>query len=279
MNEMKLFNEKEIRTVWNEDEQQWYFSVVDVVGVLSESSIPRNYWSDLKRKLLSEGSELHEKIVQLKMLANDGKLRETDALNTDGILRLVQSVPSKKAEPFKLWLAKVGRERLEEIVDPGRALERVRDTYRQKGYPEDWINTRIQTIKARKELTDEWKERGVDNSRDYGILTAEISKAAFGMTPSEYKSYKAINNPLANVRDHMNNLELIFTMLSEEATKNITKETDAQGFNENKTAAKLGGDAAGAARKSFEDKTGKKVSTKDNYLELENARKDLLKKK
>lgn len=267
MNEIKLFEEAQIRSIWNEEEGQWYFSVVDICGALSNAKIPRNYWSDLKRKLIGEGSELHEKIVQLKMKASDGKFYKTDALNTDGILRLIQSIPSKKAEPFKLWLAQVGRERLEEIADPGRALERVRETYRLKGYSDEWIEKRLQSIDIRNKLTDEWANRGIESSRDYGILTAEISKAAFGMTPSQYKQFKGLHNPLENVRDHMTDLELIYTMLSEAATKDIVEARNAQGFSENKEAAKVGGSVARVARERQEELTGKPVSTKTNYLE------------
>lgn len=267
MNEIKLFEETKIRSIWNEEEGQWYFSVVDICGALSNAKIPRNYWSDLKRKLISEGSELHEKIVQLKMKSSDGKFYKTDALNTDGILRLIQSIPSKKAEPFKLWLAQVGRERLEEIADPGRALERVRETYRLKGYSDEWIEKRLQSIDIRNKLTDEWANRGIESSRDYGILTAEISKAAFGMTPSQYKQFKGLQNPLENVRDHMTDLELIYTMLSEAATKDIVEARNAQGFSENKEAAKVGGSVARVARERQEELTGKPVSTKTNYLE------------
>lgn len=267
MNEIKLFEEAQIRSIWNEEEGQWYFSVVDICGALSNAKIPRNYWSDLKRKLIGEGSELHEKIVQLKMKSSDGKFYKTDALNTDGILRLIQSIPSKKAEPFKLWLAQVGRERLEEIADPGRALERVRETYRLKGYSDEWIEKRLQSIDIRNKLTDEWANRGIESSRDYGILTAEISKAAFGMTPSQYKQFKGLQNPLENVRDHMTDLELIYTMLSEAATKDIVEARNAQGFSENKEAAKVGGSVARVARERQEELTGKPVSTKTNYLE------------
>lgn len=267
MNEIKLFEETKIRSIWNEEEGQWYFSVVDICGALSNAKIPRNYWSDLKRKLISEGSELHEKIVQLKMKSSDGKFYKTDALNTDGILRLIQSIPSKKAEPFKLWLAQVGRERLEEIADPGRALERVRETYRLKGYSDEWIEKRLQSIDIRNKLTDEWANRGIESSRDYGILTAEISKAAFGMTPSQYKQFKGLQNPLENVRDHMTDLELIYTMLSEAATKDIVEARNAQGFSENKEAAQVGGSVARVARERQEELTGKPVSTKTNYLE------------
>lgn len=271
MNEIKIFEEDQIRTVWVEEEQQWYFSVVDIVAVLSGSGQPRKYWNDLKTKLKREGSELSEKIGQLKMLAPDGKMRVTDALNTDGVLRLVQSIPSKKAEPFKLWLAQVGRERLEEIADPGRALERVRDTYRKKGYSDEWIETRLKSIDIRNSLTDEWQNRGISDKKDYAILTAEISKAAFGMTPSEYKAFKGIDKPLVNVRDHMTDLELIFTMLSEVSTKNIVIKNDARGLAENKEAARIGGLAAGAARESYEQKSGETVISKTNYIEIPEA--------
>lgn len=271
MNEIKIFEEDQIRTVWVEEEQQWYFSVVDIVAVLSGSGQPRKYWNDLKTKLKREGSELSEKIGQLKMLAPDGKMRVTDALNTDGVLRLVQSIPSKKAEPFKLWLAQVGRERLEEIADPGRALERVRDTYRKKGYSDEWIEMRLKSIDVRNSLTDEWQNRGISDKKDYAILTAEISKAAFGMTPSEYKAFKGIDKPLVNVRDHMTDLELIFTMLSEVSTKDIVVETDAQGLWENKNAARKGGQQAGVAREAYEQTSGKKVTSKTNYVEIPEA--------
>lgn len=269
MNEIKLFEEAQIRSIWNEEEGQWYFSVVDVCHVLSESKSadPGAYWRKLKQRLIVEGSEIVTKCHGLKMKSSDGKFYKTDALNTDGILRLIQSIPSKKAEPFKLWLAQVGRERLEEIADPGRALERVRETYRLKGYSDEWIEKRLQSIDIRNKLTDEWANRGIESSRDYGILTAEISKAAFGMTPSQYKQFKGLQNPLENVRDHMTDLELIYTMLSEAATKDIVEARNAQGFFENKEAAKVGGSVARVARERQEELTGKPVSTKTNYLE------------
>lgn len=269
MNEIKLFEEAQIRSTWNEEEGQWYFSVVDVCHVLSESKSadPGAYWRKLKQRLIVEGSEIVTKCHGLKMKSSDGKFYKTDALNTDGILRLIQSIPSKKAEPFKLWLAQVGRERLEEIADPGRALERVRETYRMKGYSDEWIEKRLQSIDIRNKLTDEWANRGIESSRDYGILTAEISKAAFGMTPSQYKQFKGLHNPLENVRDHMTDLELIYTMLSEAATKDIVEARNARGFSENKEAAKVGGSVARVARERQEELTGKPVSTKTNYLE------------
>lgn len=269
MNEIKLFEEAQIRSIWNEEEGQWYFSVVDVCHVLSESKSadPGAYWRKLKQRLIVEGSEIVTKCHGLKMKSSDGKFYKTDALNTDGILRLIQSIPSKKAEPFKLWLAQVGRERLEEIADPGRALERVRETYRLKGYSDEWIEKRLQSIDIRNKLTDEWANRGIESNRDYGILTAEISKAAFGMTPSQYKQFKGLQNPLENVRDHMTDLELIYTMLSEAATKDIVEARNAQGFSENKEAATVGGSVARVARERQEELTGKPVSTKTNYLE------------
>lgn len=271
MNEIKLFEEAQIRSLWNKEEQQWYFSVVDVVGILTDSVDPRNYWKVLKNRLIAEGSEVVTKCNRLKMLAADGKQRQTDAMNTDGILRLIQSIPSKKAEPFKLWLAQVGRERLEEIADPGRALERVRSTYRQKGYSDEWIEKRIQSIDSRKQLTDTWKERGIEDNRDYAILTAEISKAAFGMTPSEYKKFKGIDEPLVNVRDHMTDIELIITMLSEVSTRNIVIKKDAQGFSKNKEAAKEGGAVAREAREAYEKRVGEPVSSSTNYMEIPEA--------
>lgn len=267
MNEIKLFEETKIRSIWNEEERQWYFSVVDVCNTLAEPINARKYWSVLKTRLKAEGSELTTICSQLKMKSSDGKFYKTDALNTDGILRLIQSIPSKKAEPFKLWLAQVGRERLEEIADPGRALERVRETYRMKGYSDEWIEKRLQSIDIRNKLTDEWANRGIESSRDYGILTAEISMAAFGMTPSQYKQFKGLQNPLENVRDHMTDLELIYTMLSEAATKDIVEARNAQGFTENKEAAKVGGSVARVARERQEELTGKPVSTKTNFLE------------
>lgn len=266
MNEIKLFEEDQIRTIWVEEEQQWYFSVVDVCNTLAETNDSRKYWNKLKQRLKEEGSELVTICHQLKMKSSDGKYYKTDALNTDGILRLIQSIPSKKAEPFKMWLARVGRERLEEIADPELAALRMHDTYIKKGYSEEWIQKRLQSIDVRKNLTKEWQERGVVDNRDYAILTAEISKGTFGMTPNEYKEYKNLNNPLENHRDHMTDIELIFTMLGEVQTRNKTVEKDAYGFKENLSAARAGGAAAGAARKAFELESGEPVSSKTNYI-------------
>lgn len=277
MKEVKLFEEKEIRSEWNEKEQQWYFSVVDVVGILTDSPNPRKYWSVLKTRLKKEGSELTTNCCQLKMLSSDGKYYKTDAMNTDGILRLIQSIPSKKAEPFKLWLARVGRERLEEIANPELAIARMRDTYLKKGYSEEWIESRLKSVDVRKALTDEWQSRGITSSYDYAVLTAEISKGTFGMTPSEYKKFKNLNNPLDNHRDHMTETELLFTMLGEITARQNSVNSNAQGFEENSIAAKAAGKAAGAARRAFEEEQGRAVSTQENYkIETESEKRKKL---
>lgn len=267
MNNIVLFESKNIRRVWNESEEAWYFSIVDIISVLSDSENPRRYWSDLKRQLNEKEGffQLYEKIVQLKMQASDGKMRETDAASTETLLRIIQSIPSPKAEPFKRWLAQVGYERIQEIENPELAAKRMREIYKQKGYSDEWIEKRARGIAVRDELTDEWKTRGVKEMTEYAILTAEISKATFDMTPTEYKKFKTLNNPKDNLRDHMTDLELIFTMLGEASTTEITRKKDSQGFNENKKAAKEGGVIAGDARKALEKTTGKKISTKENY--------------
>lgn len=258
-NKIKIFENKQVRTLWNADEEEWYFSVVDVVGILSESKIPRNYWSDLKRKLKQEGSELHEKIVQLKMQSSDGKYYKTDCLDTKGVLRLVQSIPSPKAEPFKMWLAQVGSERLDEIADPEKAMLRSVELYRKKGYSEEWINQRMLAIKTRKGLTDEWKERGVKDGKEYAILTDEMTKAWSGMSVREYKELKGLKKE--NLRDNMTDIELILNMLAEVTTTTLSKEEKPETFNENKAVAKRGGSFAGETRKRFEKETGTKVTT------------------
>ncbi|MDD3435961.1 MAG: Bro-N domain-containing protein [Candidatus Gastranaerophilales bacterium] len=252
------------RTLYN---NEWYFSVIDVVQVLSESKNARRYWSDLKIKLKEkEGfDELYEKIVQLKLEAPDGKMRETDCANAETLFRILQSIPSKKAEPFKRWLAKVGYERVQEIENPELAQQRMRELYRAKGYSDAWIEKRIRGIAIRDELTDEWKNRGVKEGREYSILTAEISKATFGLTPSEYKDLKGLHRE--NLRDHMTDLELIFTMLGEASTKEIVQNTNAHGFTKNQIAAKRGGKIAGDARRQLEIESGKKVITEKNYLQ------------
>lgn len=282
MSSIKLFEQKQVRSLWNEKEGKWYFSVVDVVAVLTESSNPRRYWSDLKMQLVEkEGfSQLYEKIVQLKLASSDGKKYETDCATTEGILRIIQSIPSPKAEPFKRWLAQVGSERLDEIENPEIATKRMREIYKAKGYSDEWIEKRARGIAVRDELTNEWKKRGVKEQTEYSILTAEISKATFGMTPSEYKNFKELEKPTDNLRDHMTDLELIFTMLGEASTTEIAKNKDAQGFVQNKKAAKEGGNIAGNARKELEVKSGKRVATKENYKAItESEKKKLLKKK
>lgn len=261
-NKLIVFQEKEIRRVLHNEE--WFFSVIDVVGAIVDVKNERRYWSDLKRNLKNEGfDEVYEKIVQLKMKAPDGKMRKTDTANTETLFRIIQSIPSKKAEPFKQWLAKVGYERIQEIENPELAAERARQYYQALGYSDDWIAKRLQSIEVRGKLTDEWKERGVKEGREYAILTAEISRATFGITPSEYKKVKDLKRE--NLRDHMTDLELIFTMLGEASTKNEAIKQDAKGFNENKKAAKEGGAAAGDALKAYEKRTGSKIVSNQNF--------------
>ena len=271
MNELILFEQKQVRRAWDESNQKWYFSIVDVIEILTDSPNPRKYWSVLKTRLKKDTSELTTICSQLKMQSADGKFYNTDVANTEGLLRIIQSIPSPKAEPFKRWLAKVGYERLEEIENPEIATKRMREIYKQKGYSDEWIEKRARGIAVRDELTEEWKKRGVKEHLEYAILTAEISKATFGMTPSEYKNFKALDKPKDNLRDHMTDLELIFTMLGEASTTEIAKKKDAKGFPENKRAATEGGTVAGNARKELEEKSGTKVSTKTNYNELPEA--------
>ena len=249
------------------------FAIVDVIAILTASVDAGAYWRKLKERLKKEGNETVTDCHALKMTAADGKQRMTDVADTEQLLRLIQSIPSPKAEPFKLWLAKVGYERLEEIENPELAAKRMRTIYEQKGYSEEWIEKRLRGIAVRDELTDEWKKRGVKEGREFSILTAEISKATFGMTPSEYKDYKGLSLPKDNFRDHMTDLELIFTMLGEASTTEIAKKRDAQGFSENQKAAKDGGSVAGKARKDLEQQSGKRISTKENYKELPESRK------
>ncbi|MCC8073501.1 MAG: Bro-N domain-containing protein [Clostridiales bacterium] len=263
---IELFEDKEIRTAWDNEKEEWYFAIVDVCEVLSDTDNPRRYWSDLKRKLKTEGSELYEKIVQLKMTAKDGKRRITDVANTEQLLRLIQSIPSKKAEPFKMWLAQVGRERIEETIDPELAIDRAVETYQKKGYPDDWIHQRLLAIRIRNELTDEWQKHGVEKGREYAILTDEITKAWSGMNTRQYKNLKGLKKE--NLRDNMSNLELVLTMLAEASTKEISESENPQTFEENKTVANRGGKVAGDARKSIETQTGKPVITSQSATEL-----------
>ncbi len=265
-----IFRGKEIRKTIHKNE--WWFSIIDMVGVLTGSERPRKYWNDLKKKLSAEGyDELSEKIGQLKIQAADGKYYETDCANTETMFRIIQSIPSPKAEPFKRWLAKVGYERVQEIEDPELGTKRTRALYKAKGYSDDWIEKRMRGIAIREELTEEWKNRDVKQEREYAILTAEIAKAAFGVTPGEHKHLKGLKRE--NLRDHMNDLELIFSMLGEAATTEITRVDDAQGFDESKTAARKGGEVAGTARKDLEKKTGKRVVSPENYLDEPESRK------
>jgi hypothetical protein len=249
-----------------------------VIEVLTDSARPRKYWSDLKTKLAKEGGELSDFIGQLKLVSTDGKERETDVADTQTLFRIIQSIPSPKAEPFKRWLAQVGYERLEEIENPELGSQRMRDIYKAKGYSDEWIEKRMRGIAVRDELTGEWKKRGVKEGKEYSILTAEISKATFGLTPTAYKNFKELTKPSENLRDHMTDLELIFTMLGEASTTEIAKNKDARGFVENKKAAREGGSVAGKARKDLEKKSGKKVVTKENFKELSQSAKKKLDK-
>lgn len=257
-----VFKDKNIRRIWHNE--AWWFSIVDVVEVLTDSNIPRRYWSDLKIKLINQGFiQLYDKIVQLKIEANDGKKYATDCANVETLFRIIQSIPSPKAEPFKRWLAKIGFERVQEIDDPELASKRARALYQAKGYSEAWIEKRMRGIAIREELTNEWKQRDAGEDKEFSILTAEISKATFGMTPTEYKKHKGLTRQ--NLRDHMTDLELIFSMLGEASTTEIARNRDAHGFIENKIAAKEGGAVAGNARKELEQKSGKKIISQNNF--------------
>jgi DNA-damage-inducible protein D len=259
-----VFKGREVRKTIHNNE--WWFSITDIIEALTGNERSRKYWNDLKNKLIKEGySEVSEKIGQLKLQAPDGKQRLTDCANTETLFRIIQTIPSPKAEPFKRWLAKVGYERVQEIEDPELGTKRTLALYKAKGYPDDWIEKRMRGIAIREELTDEWKERGVKEEPEYAILTAEISKATFGLTPSQYKRLKGLKRE--NLRDHMNDLELIFNMLGEAATTEIAREKDARGFIENKIAANKGGQISGKARKELESQTGKRVVSRKNYLE------------
>jgi len=263
-NALVIFEGQQIRRIWYDG--RWFFSVVDVVGVLTDSQDPRNYWKVLKHRLIEEGgNEVVTKCNQLKLIAEDGKLRETDCTDTETMFRIIQSVPSPKAEPFKLWLAKVGHERIQEIENPELAQKRMKELYKAKGYSDDWVEKRVRGIAIRDELTNEWQKRGVKTEREFAILTAEISKAAFGMTSKEYQEFKGLKKE--NLRDHMNDLELIFTLLGEASTTKIARNKNVQEFEENKEAAQEGGAVAGIARKELEKRSGEKVVSAENYLE------------
>lgn len=256
-NSIKLFEEKKVRSQWNEEQEKWYFSIVDVIAILTESPNPRKYWSVLKTRLKAEGSQLATNCSQLKMKSSDGKFYKTDVADTEQLFRLVQSIPSPKAEPFKLWIAKVARERIDEIEDPEIGIDRLMETYLKKGYSKEWINQRLKSIEVRKELTDEWEERGVKKGGEYAILTDEITKAWSGLSVKEYKKHKDLKKE--NLRDNMTNLELVLNMLAEATTAEISKEKKPKTFVENKKIANQGGTIAGNTRKEIEAKTGKKV--------------------
>lgn len=257
MSNIKIFEDKKIRTQWNSENEDWYFSVVDIVGILTDSPNPRKYWSVLKTRLKKEGSELATKCSQLKLQSSDGKFYEQDVLDTKGVLRLIQTIPSPKAEPFKMWLAQVGSERLDEIVDPQKAIDRAIATYREKGYPEEWITQRMMTIKTRKELTAEWQERGITEDKDYAILTNEMTKAWSGLTVQEYRQLKGLKKE--NLRDNMTDIELVLNMLAEVSTTAISKQQRPASFSENKRVAKEGGQIAKNARIDIEARLGKTV--------------------
>ena len=260
---IQLFEDKKIRTAWDAQQEEWYFSIVDVIAVLTDTENPRRYWSDLKRKLKKEGAvELYEKIVQFNMLAPDGKKRLTDVANTGQLLRIIQSIPSPKAEPFKAWLAQVGRERIEETIDPEQAIDRALETYLKKGYTEEWVHQRLLAIRIRNELTGEWQKRGVEKGMEYAILTDEISRAWSGMSTRQYKQLKGLKKE--NLRDNMSDLELVLTMLAEASATDISKTAKPQGFAENQEVARRGGKVAGIARQALEAETGKPVITAQN---------------
>lgn len=266
-NEIKIFEGNQIRSVWDNEKEEWYFSIIDILGVLTESENPRKYWSVLKTRLKKEGNELATTCSQLKLKSpKDGKMYNTDVADMQGIFRIIQSVPSPKAEPFKMWLAEVGKERLDEIVDPELTIERALETYLRKGYSREWINQRLQAIQVRKELTDSWQDHGVKEGLEYAILTNEISKAWSGMTTREYKDFKGLKKQ--NLRDNMSTTELILNMLAETATKDIANTSNPQGLEENRKVAKRGGNVAKVAKETLEQETGKPVITPKNAIDF-----------
>lgn len=266
MNNIKLFQEKKIRSVWNEEEQQWYFSVVDVVGVLTDSVNPTDYLKKMRKRDEELATYLGTTCPQVEMVTDTGKKRKTLAANVQALFRIIQSIPSPKAEPFKLWLAQVGYERVQEIENPELAQERMKELYEQKGYPKDWIDKRLRGIAIRQNLTDEWKERGITEKSDYAILTAEISRATFGLTPSDYKIYKGLTKKNQNLRDHMSDLELIFTMLGERVTTEISQKEKPDTFTKSKQVAQRGGNVAGVAREQAKKELGRSVVSPENFL-------------
>ena len=274
--DIKMFEGSQIRSVWDNEREEWYFSIVDVVGSLTESNNPRDYWYRVKKRMSEEEkSELSTICRQLKLKAPDGKMRLTDVADMQGIFRIIQSVPSPKAEPFKMWLAEVGKERIDEIIDPELTIDRALEGYARKGYSREWINQRLQAIQVRKELTDTWQDHGVKAGNEYAILTNEISKAWSGMTTREYKDFKVLKKE--NLRDNMSTTELILNMLAETATKDIAEATNPQGLDENKQVAQDGGSIAGDARKSIEARTGKPIITSKNAIDLGRLISDVVK--
>lgn len=266
-NEIKLFEGKQVRSAWDNEKEEWYFSVVDVVAVLTDSKNPRDYWYRVKKRMSEEEkSELSTFCRQLKLAASDGKKYETDTADVQGILRIIQSIPSPKAEPFKMWLATVGKERIDEVIDPEQAIDRALATYLKKGYSREWINQRLQSIQVRKELTDAWQDHGVKAGKEYAILTDEVSKAWSGMTTRAYKDFKGLKKE--NLRDNMTTLEIVLNMLAEATTTELTKTNNPQGLVENKQVAKRGGSIAGNARKEIEKETGKPVVTSQNAIDF-----------
>lgn len=265
-NKIQLFENQPIRTAWNEELEEWYFSIIDVIAVLTESKDANAYWRKLKQRLIKEGNETVTNCHALKMKAADGRRRLTDVASTEQLLRIIQSIPSKKAEPFKLWLAQVGRDRIEEIIDPELTIDRALETYAKKGYPADWINQRLQTIRARKELTDEWQSHGVQKGKEYAILTDEVTKAWSGMSTRQYKNYKGLKKE--NLRDNMSTLELALNMLAEATTTELTKVQNPYGLEANRNVAKTGGQIAGEARMRIEKETGNPVITNQNAASL-----------
>lgn len=273
---VKLFEEKKVRSVWNEEAEKWYFSIVDVVGILTDSVDASAYWRKLKQRLKEEGNETVTNCHSLKMLAEDGKMRLTDVADTEQLFRLIQSIPSPRAEPFKLWIAKVARERIDELEDPEIGIDRLMETYLKKGYSKEWINQRLKSIEVRKELTDEWETRGVQKGQEFAILTDEITKAWSGLTVKQYKNHKDLKKE--NLRDNMTNLELVLNMLAEATTTEISKEKNPKTFEDNKKIAKQGGTIAGNTRKAIEEKTGKKIVSElsaKKLLEDKNKRREL----
>ena len=276
MSNIKLFRDKKIRSVWNEEEQQWYFSIVDVVEALTDSADPKQYIKKMRSRDETLNLNWGTICTPVQMTAEDGKRRNIQSANIKGVFRIIQSIPSPKAEPFKLWLAQVGYERVQEIENPELAQERMKELYEQKGYPKDWIDKRLRGIAIRQNLTDEWKERGITDKSDYAILTAEISKATFGLTPSDYKMYKGLTKKSQNLRDHMSDLELIFTMLGERVTTEISQKEKPDTFTKNKQVAQRGGNVAGVAREQAEKELGGSVVSPENFLSDSDKQDDTL---